>query len=123
MSEVNMGTLYDANKSAMANYPKMDRATLKDKLKEVEKFFKNNNTFHMLLCHERRDYTIFLVRDTGDSGCIEEAISALKDCMNNRGIILDIEKQPNGAYEIWLRINEEPFCYYLFPYDDAVIIC
>lgn len=122
--DVSMGTLYDVNKSAMSNYPKMDRATLKNKLKEVEKYFKKDNTvFHMLLCHERRDYTVFMVRDNKDSGCIEEAISALKDCMVNRGTILEIEQQPDGAYEIWLRIDEEPFCYYLFPYDQGIIIC
>lgn len=123
MSEVGMGTLYDMNKSAMSNYPKMDRATLKNKLKEIEKYFEQSNNYHMLLCHERRDYTVFEIRDYGDSGCIEEAISALKDCMNNRGVILDIEKQPDGAYEIWLRIDDEPFCYYLFPYDQGIIIC
>lgn len=123
MSEVNMGTLYDANKSAMANYPKMDRATLKDKLKEIEKYFKKDDiVFHMLLCHERRDYTVFMLR-SGDSNCIEEAVSALKDCMVNRGTILEIEEQPDGAYEIWLRIDDEAFCYYLFPYGQGVIIC
>ena len=123
MSEIGMGTLYDMNKSAMSNYPKMDRATLKDKLKEIETYFEKRNNYHMLLCHERRDYTVFIVRDYGDSGCIEEAVSALKECMVNRGIILDIEKQPDGAYEIWLRIDDEPFCYYLFPYDQGIIIC
>lgn len=123
MSEVGMGTLYDMNKSAMSNYPKMDRATLKNKLKEIEKYFEQSNNYHMLLCHERRDYTVFEIMDYEDSSCIEEAISALKDCMNNRGVILDIEKQPDGAYEIWLRIDDEPFCYYLFPYDQGIIIC
>lgn len=123
MSEVGMGTLYDMNKSAMSNYPKMDRATLKNKLKEIEKYFEQSNNYHMLLCHERRDYTVFEIRDYGDSGCIEEAVSALKDCMVNRGTILEIEEQPDGAYEIWLRIDDEAFCYYLFPYGQGVIIC
>ena len=123
MSEVGMGTLYDMNKSAMSNYPKMDRATLKNKLKEIEKYFEQSNNYHMLLCHERRDYTVFEIRDYGDSGCIEEAVSALKDCMVNRGTILEIEEQPDGAYEIWLRIDDEDFCYYLFPYGQCVIIC
>ena len=27
----------------------------------------------------------------------------------------------DGNFEIWIRIEEEPYAYYLFPYDNAVI--
>ena len=121
--EVGMGTLYDMNKSIMLqNYVSMDRETLRKKLKELKKYFENNKQYHMLLCHERRDYTVFVV-DKNKPASIQEAVAAFKDCVFNRGLLLDFELQPDGAYEIWIRIDEEAFCYYLFPYDEAIIIC
>ena len=121
--DVGMGTLYDVNKNIMIqNFIKMDRSTLKEKLKELKKYFASQDTYHMLLCHERRDYTVFIV-DKNKEASLNEAVNAIKDCMINRGTILDIEQQPDGAYEIWLRIEEEAFCYYLFPYDQAIIKC
>lgn len=121
--EVGMGTLYDVNKSIMIqNYSGMDRETLRTKLKDLKKYFKENEKYHMLLCNERRDYTVFVV-DKYKESSLKEAVEAMKDCMINRGTILDIEKQPDGAYEIWLKIDEEAFCYYLFPYDQAIIVC
>lgn len=121
--DVSMGTLYDINKNIMTqNCVKMDRDVLRKRLKELREYFKKHQTYHMLLCHERRDYTVFVVNKEKEAS-LNEAIEAIKDCMVNRGTILDIEKQPDGAYEIWLRIDEEAFCYYLFPYDEAIIVC
>ena len=38
------------------------------------------------------------------------------------GDILSMEKTSDGeAFEIWLNINDEAFCYYFFPYDLGVI--
>lgn len=124
MSEVTLGNLYEMNKSIMKDQPPMEPEELEEKLLNVEKdYFRTKEIFHMLLCNELKDYTVFLVRNKDNDECITEAIAALKDCMLNRGKVLDIIKQPDGAYEIWLKINGEPYCYYLFPYDDAIIIC
>ena len=39
-------------------------------------------------------------------------------------LLLSFEKTEDGiAFEIWLRINEEIFVYYLFPYNEAVLVC
>ena len=46
--------------------------------------------------------------------------------LNNRGKILSIDKQPDGAYEIWIKDefeNNETFVYYLFNYDIGVVNC
>lgn len=123
MSEVAIGNLYEMNKSIMKDQPAMKEEDLAQKLQEVAEYFKTNEMFHMLLCHDNRDYTIFLVRNKDFDECIDEAVAALKDCMLNRGKVLDITLQPDGAYEIWLKIDNEPYAYYLFPYDNAIIIC
>jgi hypothetical protein len=72
----------------------------------------------MLLCRERNDYTIFRLEDS-----ISDFESALIECLNNRGKVLDITKQEDGNYEIWIRDNvtDDNVVYYLFNYNNAII--
>ena len=53
------------------------------------------------------------------------SLKPLIDVLKNRGKILSIEKDVNNdkAWEIWLKIEKEPFVYYLFNCDDFVIQC
>ena len=120
MSEVNLGTVYDINKNIMNSMTKLSNPALMNKLKKVEQYFLENRIYFMLLCHERRDYTLF--RLTNKDSHIEAA-SILKECLQNRGEVLDIERVDTGAFEIWIRTDDEAFCYYLFPYDEAIIEC
>ena len=121
MSEVSLGTIYDINKNIMNNMDKLSNPALVNKLKKVAQYFSENKTYFMLLCHEKRDYTLF--RLTKEDSHLEAA-DILKECLQNRGVVLEIEKTEDGfAFEIWLKIDGEAFCYYLFPYDEAVIEC
>ena len=44
------------------------------------------------------------------------------ECLKNRGEIRAIDiTEDKGAIEIWLIIDEEAYCYYFFPYGQAVI--
>ena len=119
MSEVSLGTVYDINKNIMSKMEKLSNPALMNKLKKVEQYFNENKVYFMLLCADRRDYTLFrLVEDNAPA----EAASILKECLMNRGEVLEIEKvEETNAFEIWLRIDDEPFCYYLFPYDEGVV--
>lgn len=120
MSEVNLGTIYDINKNIMNNMKKLSNPALMNKLKKVEQYFKENKMYFMLLCHERRDFTLFrLTKDDSHA----EAASILKECLQNRGDVLEIEITKDGAVEIWIKDDGEAFCYYLFPYDEAIIEC
>lgn len=120
MSDVVMGTLYDLNKSAMEKEKKMTNMNINKTLKEMENFFSKGSYF-MLLCHEQRDYTVFQLTTENK---ISTAAEELKLCLKNRGDILSIDPTEDGiAYEIWLRTADGIFVYYLFPYDNAVIIC
>ena len=47
----------------------------------------------------------------------------LLNYMENRGEVLSVDEAPGNAYEIWIRNDQGVFAYYLFPYDEAVIIC
>lgn len=125
MSEVAMGTLYELNKSAMRASKTLDiRETIKEQDKELFNFFATNK-FAMLLCNEQKDYTVFaMISNQSRENQVATAKEELYTCLSNRGELLSFEKTEDGiAFEIWLRINEEIFVYYLFPYNEAVLIC
>ena len=119
-------TLYDFNKENMAQinpYTKQDLEKLCDQVAEHiwgDCFDKNpgDKTYWMLLCRERNDYTVFCIKDS-----MVELADAIKDCLVNRGQVLDITKQEDGNYEIWIRdyLTRENVVYYLFDYNSAII--
>ena len=76
--------------------------------------------YWMLLCHDRRDYTLFNIIAAESYSVI---IDELKPTLINRGYVLSVDKQPDDAWEIWIRDieTEENFAYYLFQYDKGVI--
>ena len=80
----------------------------------------------MLLCRERYDFTVFHLYENQNPYPPAVAASELIDVLKNRGQILSIEKDNetmNNAWEIWLKIEDEAFAYYLFQCDDWVIQC
>lgn len=121
----NLGTLYDMNKQLMAQTAKalshLELAAIQSKLEDWFNWI--IDTYAMLLCHERRDYTIFHLYEKANKNPCAIATKELIGCLKDRGEILSIEKNEDDAWEIWLKIDDEPYCYYLFRYDDAVIEC
>ena len=125
--EVNMGTtLYDMNKSIIEQTDKpMSRTALHDALNnKVLNYFlnKDNTTYFMLLCHERRDYTIFRI---DFRGTYNKLLDELRECLKNRGAIYSIDYADDSkvAIEIWIKTDDDNslHAYYLFPYDEGVI--
>ena len=119
------GTLYEMNKQIMAQTAKplspMEIVPIQTKLEDWFNWI--IDTYAMLLCHERRDYTIFHLYEKENKNPPAVAARELIGCLTDRGEILSIEENEDKAWEIWLKINDEYFCYYLFRYDDAVIEC
>lgn len=125
MAELDLGTLYDFNKEAMKNEKPLDPIMFNTKTKkvaeEIWELMENcGNQYWMLLCHDRRDYTLFNILGAVDADPI---VKELRPTLLNRGQVLSIDKQPNDAWEIWIRDveTEENFAYYLFQYDQGVI--
>lgn len=125
MAEIELGNLYDFNKNAMSQYGPMDVIQFNRMLNSVADTMIDacdncDRHYWMLLCHDRRDFTLFNIIAVSN---MYDIINELKPTLENRGIVLDIELQDNGAYEIWIREPEtnENFAYYLFPYDEGVI--
>ena len=116
-------TLYDFNKINMAQIKPYDPIVLYKRCQEIAKEIydagdKKVSNYWMLLCRERNDYTVFCIKQS-----LNELISALQDCFMNRGHVLDITKQPDNNYEIWIRDfdTNENVVYYLFDYNSAII--
>lgn len=118
-SNVELGTAYDINKNLVKKYEhELTKEELKEKEKMIDDFTREKfDNYYMLLCHDRRDYTIFHTTVREGSAYLD-----FQECLINRGQIYGIDKTEDGcAIEIWLMIDEEPYCYYFFPYGTAVV--
>lgn len=126
-NEVILGNLYDINKQAMLSQPVLTKEQI-DKIKpNLEDWFNwTLDGYAMLLCRERYDFTVFHLYEKENPNPPQIAVTELIDLLKNRGKILSIEKDSetmNNAWEIWVKIGEEAFAYYLFGCDDWVIEC
>ena len=118
-TEVSLGTAYDINKNLVKKYEhELTDEDLCERETEIDDFLREkDDNYYMLLCHDRRDYTIFHTADKSHS-----LFTDLKECLVNRGKIYAIDETEDGcAFEIWLMIDDEPYCYYFFPYGNAVV--
>jgi len=122
--EIQGNSLYEVNKQLSSQEKILSQNQIKKRIDEIRLWFRDSiDTYAMLLCHERRDYTIFRVIESP-----AEAANILLECLENRGQVVSIDKdKANTAWEIWLRCgdptseSQEDYCYYLFCYDAAVI--
>lgn len=124
-----MGTLYDLNKGLVQqNEVKLTEGILNSKKEIIKNYLlKQENTYYMLLCNERKDYTVFTMGWPSEKYSYEDKSKRLTsilvdECLVNRGEIrgIDLTKEKD-AIEIWMSIEGESYVYYFFPYDAAII--
>ena len=132
---VAMGSLYDVNKSLVEkNVVCLTNEEMQNKKDMIVDFInQSNNMYYMLLCNDRKDYTIFHRRYSEESGNFYDLAGLnnenlekilIDECLPNRGKTKSIEiTKDQSAIEIWLSIDGESYCYYFFPYDAAIIDC
>ena len=125
MSNVEMGTVYDLNKQLVQTTEKViSPYKLNEKKKLIKTFVREcKDNYFMLLCNDRKDYTIFnCVSDKTEDKLDELANIFVDECLKNRGQIKGIDlTEHKDAIEIWLSIDNEAFCYYFFPYDLGIV--
>lgn len=123
MTEINMGTLYDANKDIMSKQEPISPREWMNKSKALVEFCKTTqNQYYMLLNRETYNFTLFNF-GSKNNHTRKLIYDELKICLQNRGEVLSIElTQQKDAYEIWIRDDEQNILvYYFFPYDIGVI--
>ena len=125
ISEVALGNLYDMNKQLMAQEAEIAADVLEQKKQHLIAWITENfaQSYFMLLCNERKDYTVFRMKDASATiGAITGMANDVIECMTNRGTLLALDLQEAGGWELWMRDeNNEVFAYYLFPYGAAVL--
>lgn len=133
-ASLDFGNLYEMNKNLHYD-TKMDKPLSKTELKAVMKavltpYLKNKaltNSYFMLLNNEKRDYTVFRFINTIGDKSIDKMIDECIECFENRGLVISVEAVEMGGIEIWFQSTKNPkgpqdfYCYYFFPYDNAVI--
>ena len=122
MAKLDLGmNLYDFNKQAMGQLPPLDPVEFnlitQRMVNDIYARAKQDKPYWMLLNNERKDYTVFI--PLTEEGTLKE----LRPTLQNRGEVIDITKQEDGNYEIWIRdpASSENFAYYLFDYSFGVI--
>lgn len=116
------GTLYDMNKQIMQDRKPLNKLEIGTYQPKLEDWFNMEvDCYAMLLCHDRRDFTIFHMYERENPNPPALAAKELLICLTNRGEVLSIDATEDKAWEIWMKIDGKPYCYYLFKYDDAVI--
>lgn len=125
--KIEFGTLYDINKNIVKqNEVKLGKGILNSKKEIIKNFIiQTNNNYYMLLCNERKDYTVFdflLDNNKKTKRPINCAKCLVDECLANRGEIRGIDlTKDKTAIEIWMIIDDEAYVYYFFPYDNGVI--
>ena len=134
--QVSLGTsLYDMNKSLIEKQiPDLTDEEMQNKKTLIIDFINDTgNQYYMLLCNDRKDYTIFR-REINENDDFLDNIETpdrdrlwnvlIDECLPNRGRTKSIELTENqDAVEIWISIEGESYCYMFFPYDTAIIEC
>lgn len=123
---ITLGNLYELNKQALAKNNSLTEEEINNIKPQIEEWFNwQIDGYAILLCRERYDFTIFHLYEKANPNPPAVAASELIETLKNRGQILSIEKDTTNdkAWEIWIKIENEIFVYYLFNCDDWVIEC
>lgn len=114
--------MYGINKQIMSQVNPLEKDLLQQEIGNVSAWFgsKIENKYFMLLCNERKDYTIFNTEQHNYA----YAASELLACLEERGNVLSIDYDHEfHYYEIWVRDDTDTYMYLLFPCNDFVIEC
>ena len=113
--------LHAMNKMLMAQLPELEEKRRNELSKEIRNLaLAEDGAFKylMLLSNERKDYTVFALRNKNRLELANTLAKEVMECLENRGQIkeFDVKKDAN-AIEIWI---DDAF-YALFVYDLGVI--
>lgn len=105
ISRISVGNLYDLNKDLVEKETKpLTQEELAIKKEMVHNFLINNEAeYYMLLCNEKKDYTVFNLLNMNEMFPAEDEVPniLIDECLKNRGEIRSIELTANkDAIEI-----------------------
>jgi hypothetical protein len=113
--------LYDLNKSIISQLKPLEKADIFSKVEIIKNLrYSSKNKHYMLLCKDYSYYTIFEEKENDEFFNLSDAVLTIAFEL---GDVYSIEKTGDGAIEIWIKPTgeEEPYAFYLFPYDAGVV--
>lgn len=113
--------LYDLNKSIISQLKPLEKSEIFGKAQSIRDLRHNSkNKHYMLLCKDYSYYTIFEEKENDEFYNLSDAVLTIAFEL---GDVYSIEKTGDGAVEIWIKPTgeEEPYAFYLFPYDAGVV--
>lgn len=117
-------TMYDMVKQIIDSKKPISENEAKQELRKIAKVMKHhplNNYF--MICPDLRQYVMFEVCSEPETPLI---LATLKDVLDNRGTILDIDSSAADSqiWEIWIRdkYDEKVYMYQLTNYTENLII-
>jgi hypothetical protein len=115
-SDISMG-LYDMNKQIISQLPDLTEEQIDDKKYAVSALHaKYGNEYYMLYGKEISYFTLFKIKDA------TYFANDVVDCLSNVGSAKSIDlTEDEDAVEIWVGIDNEVSCLYLFPYDSGLV--
>lgn len=126
-SNISLST-YDINKMVVGSLPSLSDELIADKKKDLKDFItKTKNKYYMLLNNELKYYTLLHLDKNKGQENVEDIII---ECLTNMGeikMIDPVQSEPEdniNAMELWITAKDETsYVFYLFGYDEGVIIC
>lgn len=110
--------LYDLNKLIISQIPSLSQDALLEKKDVINALHaKYNNSYYMLYGKEISYFTLFKIIDPAYFNY------DVFDCLKHLGgdiKAMDLTED-SDAVEIWIEIEQNPTCLYLFPYDSGVV--
>ena len=124
-SELSLGNLYQMNKQIIAQQKPLSKKDFEKIEKELEQWFNwYLDGYAMLLCRERYDFTVFHLYQKANKNPPAVAAKELIELVKERGTPFSMERNlDDNNWEIWIKIDNELFVYYLFDCENMVIEC
>lgn len=126
MAEFETGmTVYDFLRSEMSKQTPLTTAQKQVAVDKIAEYFSDGfktkgARYFLLLCNERRYYTVFHL--TSMLSNFKTAAAECIACCLDNGVILSVDVNEDNVYEIWIKNRDgEVNCYHLFDYTAAVI--
>ena len=124
-------SMYDLNKSMVAQMPPMTDEARKEHNKQFEDFYMNTgNNYYMLLCKELSYYTLFHQDDLN----VDNFAETVDEMLGYLGewITWNYSDDSHTSIEYWVKVcrdndddsddsEDDIYCVILFPYDQGVV--
>lgn len=113
-------TNYEINKAVYKACPPMEPIEIFNHVENCSELIEHAEQFYMILCNERKDYTVYQMVSPRNNPWKSVVIDAT-GLMRERGILKGMESNTDGTIDYWVEIAGEVYMYKLFVCDDFVI--